>query len=78
MSSENPDPPIPTALPSVLTLKERELFPLLIQDCTVQELAHRLQWPPVEVEALLDSVEQKLGTRDRKTLIQWAIHHGEI
>ena len=69
---------IPAVPWSALTDQELCLFPLLVQDCTIDEIAERMQLSKQMAKSLRQSIEHKLGTKDRQTLIRWAIYHGEL
>lgn len=46
-----------------LTHLEKQVFDLLIDDYTVQQIAHALDLWPYEVQDVINSLKQKLGTR---------------
>ena len=69
---------VPPISPTVLTDAERRLVPFLMQDCSLDEIAVRLDLRPSTVKALQLSVFRKLGIHDRVTLVRWGIRHDVI
>lgn len=62
----------------VLTARECAAVPLLVQDCSLDDLAARLQCSPAIAADLRACVYEKLSVHDRGELMEWAIKQGVL
>lgn len=60
-----------------LTLREREVLHLTAEGCSSGEVARRLHISPRTVETHRASLMRKLGVRNQKELIRYAVQHRE-
>jgi DNA-binding CsgD family transcriptional regulator len=67
----------PSTIPAaVLTERERVAVPLLIQNCSLAELAAALGCTLDSAKDLSRTIYEKLQVRDRGDLANWALRHG--
>ncbi len=67
--------PRPAAL---LTNDERSAVPLLVQDCSLAELAVALECSLQRATDLRTAIYRKLNVADRAALADWALRNGVL
>ena len=67
----------PSRIPAaVLTERERVAVPLLIQNCSLADLAASLGCSLESAKDVSKAIYDKLQVRDRGDLANWALRHG--